>query len=93
MSSALDIHMEWGSRRYRKGDPRTPIPPCVITLSAMELQLEVFRFLPTKYIVTNANKMRPQSSRTMWRLMRVYLQAQTAVHTHLITVILITGKT
>ena len=30
-----------------------------------------------------SNKMRPQSSRAMRRFMRVYLQAQTAVHTHL----------
>ena len=25
-------------------DPRTPIPPCVMASSAMELQLEVFEF-------------------------------------------------
>ena len=37
---------------HKKGDPRTPIPPRVMALSAMELQLGVFRFLPTTHAKT-----------------------------------------
>ena len=43
--------------------------------SAMELQLGVFRFLPTTRAETNANKMRARSSRAMQRFTLTYLQA------------------
>ena len=49
----------------------------------MELKLAVFRFLPTTQAETSANKMRPQSSRTVQYFPGVYLQAQITVHTHL----------
>ena len=56
--------------QIQKGDPRTPIPPCVMASSAMELQLGVFRFLPTTPMEINAKKMRtryaPDESRLFW---------------------------
>ena len=64
-------------------DPRPPIPPRVMASSAMELQLGVFGFLPTTHKETNANKMRPWSSQAVRHFTRVYLHAQTLVHTHL----------
>ena len=51
------------------------ITPYVMVSSAMELQLWVFRFLPTTHMETNANKMRPQSSRAVWRFEHIYLHA------------------
>ena len=66
-----------------KGDPRSCIPPRIMALSAMGLKFGVFGFLSTTYAETNANKMCLRSSRGVWRFMRVYLHALTAVHTHL----------
>ena len=40
-------------------DPRPPISPYVMALSAMGLKLGVFRFLPTTHAKTNAIQMRP----------------------------------
>ena len=54
-----------------------------MALSAMEIQLGVFGFWPTTHVGTNADKMRSQSSRTVQCFKCVYLNAQTAVHTHL----------
>ena len=66
-----------------KRDPRPRTPPRVMASSAMELQLGVFGFLLSTHTETNANKMRPRSSRAVGRFTRVYLHAQTAVHMHL----------
>ena len=46
-------------------------------------QFRVFVFLPTIHAETNANKMRPRSSRAVRRFTRVYFYAQTARHTQL----------
>ena len=56
---------------------------CVMASSAMELPLGVFGCLSTTYAETNTNKMRRRSLRTVQRFTHVYLQAQAAVHTHL----------
>ena len=46
--------------------------PGVMALSAMELQLGVFRILPTIHAKINANNMCPWSLRTMRRFMHAY---------------------
>ena len=57
-----------GATQIWKGDPRTPEPPCIMVLSAMVLQsgVLVFRLLLTTHGETNACKMFPWSSHTMW---------------------------
>ena len=48
-----------GHHRYwkiLKRDPRTPIPPCVMAWSAMEVQLRACRSLQTTHGETNTNK-------------------------------------
>ena len=49
----------------------------------MDLKLGVFGFLPTTHVETDTNKMRPRSSLTVRPFTHVYLQAKTAVYTHL----------
>ena len=80
------------------GDHGPPIQLCVLASSAMELQLRVFRFLPTTPAKTNASNMRPQFLRVIRYFASGYLFAQTTVDaSHLrtwrMTVMLITGKT
>ena len=69
---------------YRKEIPELlyGTAPCMVS-SAIEFQLEVFRYLPTRNTQTNANKMHQQSSRALRHFMRLYLHAQTEVHVHL----------
>ena len=77
-------------------NPRIPIQSHVMASSAIALQLGIFGFLPTTHTETNANKMRPWSSRTVRRFMSVYLCAQTVVYMctwQQIAVILLAGKT
>ena len=54
---------------------RTPIPPLVMTSSAMELQLGVFWLCQTTHAEMNANKMPPRSSRTVRRFTHACLSS------------------
>ena len=56
-----------------KGDPRPPIPPCV---------LDVFWLLPTTH-TRKHNKMRSLALRAVRHFTHVYFHARTAVNTHL----------
>ena len=47
-------------------DPRPPIPPCVMVLSAMGLFWGSSGFLPTMHAITDAKPMRPQISPAMF---------------------------
>ena len=50
-----------GSTTDNTRDTRLPIPPRVMALSAMGLNLGVFGFLLTTHAKTNAKQMRPHS--------------------------------
>ena len=65
-----------------KRNPRTPILPCIMASSAVELQLGKFRFLLTTHTRKQRQTKCVHNLRT--HLTPVYLHAQTAAHTHLL---------
>ena len=70
------------SHRYRKGIPELLYRPVQWCRQPWSSNWRVFRFLPTSHTKTNANKMHPRSFRSLRRFTWMYLQAQTAEHTH-----------
>ena len=79
-TSLVHLHNQlYKLNKIHKRDPRTSIPPTVMALSAMLLQLGVFRYLLNTHAKTIADKMHLQSLRTVWHFMLVYLHAQTIV--------------
>ena len=79
------IHLTVFNPQIQKGDPRTPIPPCVNGVISYWAPIGVFGFLQTTHTRKQTQKMPPQSSHAMQRFscVQCIFQGQTAVHMHL----------